>query len=304
MSPVIIDCDPGIDDALALFVACASPEIELEAVTTVAGNRPVEQTSKNAARVLAAAGRGGTPVLRGCGRPLAYPEPRCNRIHGLDGLGGSTLPAGRPLMERHAVEFLASALTEERHDPLVLIAMGPLTNLAALEIQHPGILKRAKCLLVMGGAAFRAGNVTPNAEYNFHADALAAHTVLNSGARIFLFGLDVTMKAAVSEKWLESVRRLGTRCGLAAHQMLRSYAVRDPALHDACPVGYLLAPHLFAGTACRVSVDWQSGTTEGRLHAQPALDAADADGNSVEVFTTVDAEALMSLVRSRIAELP
>jgi purine nucleosidase len=301
---VIIDCDPGIDDALALFLACASPEIELLAVTTVAGNRPVETTSQNAGRILHAAGHDEAPVFTGCARPLAYTEPRCNVIHGEDGLGGWMLPLGRQPTARHAVDFISSALLESEIAPVTIVAIGPLTNLAMVEIKRPGLLKRAKSLLVMGGAAFRSGNVTPSAEFNFHADALAAHTVLTSGADVLLFGLDVTSKAAMADAWVASFGSLNTRCGRAAHGMLRAYAVRDPALHDACPVAYLVEPRLFTGTPCAVSVDWRPGPTEGHLCAWPSSHPRRPHAPNAAVFTDVDSERLLALVHERIARLP
>jgi purine nucleosidase len=299
---IIIDCDPGIDDALALFFACASPEIELAAVTTVAGNRPLETTCANAARILRAAEREDTPTHAGCARPLAYPEPRCNAVHGEDGLGGSALPSGRRYDQEHAVEVIASALRDSA--PVTLVAMGPLTNLAVIEIKYPGLLKRAKSILIMGGAAFRPGNITPSAEFNFHADALAAHTVLGSGADILLFGLDVTAKVTLTDAWITSLARLGTRCGRAAHDMLRGYALRDPALHDACPVAYLVAPQLFSGAPCAASVDWRPGPTEGHLSAWRRSHHRLPHGPNATIFTDVDPLRLLALVHSRIARLP
>jgi purine nucleosidase len=301
---IIIDCDPGIDDAMALLLACASPELELLAVTTVAGNRPVETTTRNAGRILRVAGRDATQVFAGCKRPLAYPEARCNGIHGEDGLGGSTLPDGRQPANRHAVDYIEGVLLDSAIDHVTVVAMGPLTNLALAEIKHPGLLKRARSLLIMGGAAFRSGNVTPSAEFNFHADALAAQTVLASGANVLLFGLDVTSKASMNDAWIASFAALSTRCGQAAHSMLRGYAVRDPAVHDACPVAYLVEPRLFSSAPCGVSVDWRPGPTEGNLSAWSSSHQRRPYAVNASVFTDVDSEGLLALVQQRIACLP
>jgi purine nucleosidase len=304
LSRIIIDCDPGIDDAMALLLACASPELELLAVTTVAGNRPVETTTRNAGRILRAAGRDATQVFAGCKRPLAYPEARCNDMHGEDGLGGSALPPGRAPENRHAVDYIEGVLLDSEIDHVTLVAMGPLTNLALVEIKHPGLLRRAHSLLIMGGAAFRSGNVTPSAEFNFHADALAAQTVLASGANVLLFGLDVTSKASMNDAWIASFATLNTRCGRAAHSMLRAYAARDPAVHDACPVAYLVEPRLFSGAPCAVSVDWRPGPTEGHMCAWTSSHPRRPHSTNASVFTDVDAERLLALVHQRIACLP
>ena len=307
MSPIrklIIDCDPGIDDALALLLACASPEIELMAVTAVAGNRSVETTAANAGRVLNAAGRRGVPVFSGCARPLAHVSPRFNLIHGEDGLGGVSLSTGRIPDATHATDHIARTLYESEPDTLVIAAIGPMTNLALVEIKHPGLLKRARSLLVMGGAAFCPGNITPNAEFNFHADALAAHVVLNAGSNLHLFGLDVTSRAVMPEAWIESFADLDTRCARAAHDMMRAYAARDPWLHDACPIAYLLDPTLFTGESCCVSVDWRPGPSEGQTSAWRACDERRPHPPNAQVFTDVDGERLRALLHSRIASLP
>src|SRR5574341_643544 len=269
MKRLLIDCDPGIDDALALLLACGSPEFELLGVTAVAGNRPVDVTGLNACRVLDLAGRHGVPVYAGAARPLASAQPRCNLVHGEDGLGGVPLAAARSPAGEHASDFIARALLQAPPSTLTLAALGPLTNLALAEIKHPGVLQRARSLVIMGGAAFRPGNVTPCAEFNFHADALAAHTVLEAAPHIHLFGLDVTSQAAMPEQWITSLAELGTRSGRAAHAMLSAYAQLDPLLHDACPLAWLLEPQLFSGEACVVSVDWRPGLTEGQSHAWP-----------------------------------
>lgn len=301
MTRLIIDCDPGIDDALALLVACGSPEFELLGVTAVAGNRPVHITTGNAGRVLELAGRQDVPVYAGAVRPLAQPEVRCNLVHGEDGLGGVRLPAGRPPAAEHASDFIARMLLGEPAGSVTLAAVGPLTNLALAEIKHPGVLLRARSVVVMGGAAFRPGNITPCAEFNFHADALAAHTVLSSGSKIHLFGLDVTSKAAMSDAWIASMGALDTPAGRVAHSLVRAYAQEDPLLHDACPVAWLLEPGLFAGEPCAVSVDWRPGLTEGQSHTQRMSGKRPAERANAMVYTDVDTPGLLALVLKQIS---
>src|SRR5205085_7927837 len=185
-----MDCDPGIDDALALMLAAASPELRLLGVTCVAGNVPVTLTAPNARRLLDLAGCTSVPVCAGCARPIARADMRSDGVHGSNGLGGVVLPGeGRP-EAMHATDYLADVLLREAPGSITVIAVGPLTNLALVELKHPGTLRRARELLVMGGAAFRPGNVTPHAEFNFHCDPVAAHVVLEAGASLTLFGLD------------------------------------------------------------------------------------------------------------------
>ena len=187
---------------------------------------------------------------------------------------------------------------------VTLVAVGPLTNLALAEIKHPGLLQRVKSLLVMGGAAFRPGNVTRCAEFNFHADPLAADTVMNAGPQVQLFGLDVTSKAAMSQAWIASLRELDTRSGRAAHAMLQAYAQEDPLLHDACPVAWLLEPALFSGEPCAVRVNWRPGFTEGQSCTRPMSRSPQPERVNAMVYTDVECARLLALVRERLARLP
>lgn len=304
MTRLILDCDPGIDDALALLLACGSAEFELLGITTVAGNRPADITAVNACRLMDLAGRHDVAVYAGASRPLAQAEARCNLVHGEDGLGGVQLPEGRAPAAEHASDFIARTLLTEPTGSVTLVAVGPLTNLALAEIKHPGLLQRAKSLVVMGGAAFRPGNITPCAEFNFYADPLAAHTVMESGPQVHMFGLDVTSKAVMSEAWIASLGELDTRSGQAAHAMLRAYALEDPLLHDACPVAWLLEPALFSGEPCAVSVDWRPGITEGQSCTRRMAGKRAAERANAMVYTGVDGARLLALVRERLARLP
>jgi len=218
-------------------------------------------------------------------------------VHGTHGLGGVALSPGPPPQPRHAVDALAQALHDEPPGTLTLVAVGPLTNLALLETMHPGALRRAQRLLVMGGAVSVPGNVTPHAEFNFHSDPIAAHIVLGAGAPVELFGLDVTTQAIMSPDWIVSLREVGTRCAQAVHAMLSGDAKRELLLHDACPVACLLEPDLFDGADHPLGVDWAPGPTEGRVHVQDG-------GGTSRVVTRVDAARLLDLVRERFGRLP
>lgn len=301
---LLIDCDPGIDDALALLLACGAPELNLIGVTTVAGNRSVEMTADNACRVLDLAGRHDVPVHAGCSHAITMPQARTNTVHGEDGLGGVELPRGRGATGQHAVDVIEQALSSGPAGSLTLVAIGPLTNLALAEIKRPGLLKRAQRVLVMGGAAFCDGNITPSAEFNFHADALAAQVVLGSGAELLLFGLDVTRQAGMPADWVAALGDLGNRCGPVARDLIRGFRRDKPLLHDTCPVAWLIAPQLFGAERCRVEVDWRPGLTEGHLAAKRIALARADFGSPVEVFTSVQSDALRELLRQRLARLP
>ncbi|SFU93809.1 nucleoside hydrolase [Pseudoduganella namucuonensis] len=304
MRHIIIDCDPGIDDALALLLAAGSPALELLAVTTVAGNRPVATTSVNARRLLDLAGRGRVPVYAGAARPLGYAEPRCNLVHGEDGVGGVDLGAAAPVQEGHAAVRLVELLAAHPPHSVELVAVGPLTNLALAESLAPGILRRARRLLVMGGALRVPGNVTPAAEFNFYADPVAAEMVLASGANTMLFPLDVTSSAIMSPSWIGSFGELDTACGRAAAAMLRAYAALDPLLHDACPVAWLLDETLFTGEPCHLEVDWRPGATAGHVLARFGEMMDGGHQANAMAMTAVRNDALLALVRAAIGTLP
>ncbi|MBB6255183.1 nucleoside hydrolase [Nitrospirillum iridis] len=299
MTAVLIDCDPGIDDALALALAVASPELDVRAVTCVAGNRPVDITAANARRLLDLFGRPDIPVHAGGARPLLYPEPRTNLVHGEDGLGGVVVGRhARPIAADHAADVLAHLLLSPRGADLTVVAMGPLTNLALAEIRHPGLLARARAIHVMGGAAHCPGNVTPTAEFNFWADPAAAHVVMTAGARLEVFPLDVTSQAAMTPAWLAALAAQSTRSAQALAAMLAVYGEQDPLLHDACPVAALLRPRLFSGGTGLLEVDWRPGSDEGRSHFH-----AGGEINAV-LHTGLDADGLLSLMAERLARLP
>lgn len=306
MKQIIIDCDPGIDDALALLLAAGSPSLQLLAVTTVAGNRPVATTAVNGRKIMDLAGQRQVPVYAGAARPLGYPEARCNLVHGEDGLGGVDIGANldATVQQGHAANRLVELLLAHPAHSIELVATAPLTNLALAECLSPGILRRARRLLIMGGALRFPGNITPAAEFNFYADPVAADMVLAAGANTVLFPLDVTSSAIMSPAWIRSFHDLDSACGRAAAGMLEAYAALDPLLHDACPVAHLLDQTLFTGEPCHVEVDWRPGPTAG--YAQTWF-GEQMDGQhqaNALAMTAVRNDALLELVRSAIATLP
>ncbi|HEU4460270.1 MAG TPA: nucleoside hydrolase [Methylibium sp.] len=302
---VVIDCDPGIDDALALFVAAASPErLRLLGVSCVAGNRPVETTTANACRVLGAAGRTDVPVHAGAAQPLAPHPARCNLVHGEDGLGGVAIDAPPAAQAELAASFLLRTLGDGPAGSVTVVALGPLTNLALAERARPGLLRRARSVVVMGGAVTCPGNVTPRAEFNFHADSVAAQVVLAAGAEVELFGLDVTSKAVMSAAWIDSLAALDGRCAALAHRMLRAYATQDALLHDACPLAWLLRPALFASQSWRLDVDASPGDSQGQVRGEPIAGSIALARGAARVHTQVDTAGLLALVAQCLARLP
>jgi len=301
---VIIDCDPGIDDALALLLAAGLPGLDLVAVTTVAGNRPVEVTALNARRVLDLADLASVPVHAGAARPFGYREARCNLVHGADGLGGVDLPASGPIMPGHAAWHLAQLLTGAPVGSIDLVAIGPLTNLALCEMLAPGSLARARRVAVMGGALRVPGNITPAAEFNFYADPTAARMVCDAGADLWLFPLDVTSQAVMDPDWIGTLGRATNACGRVAGEMLAAYALFDPLLHDACPIAWLAQPELFRSEDCHVQVDWRDGPSAGHVQGWFA-GRDDAPGPfNARVVNGVDNDALLALVAQAIGRLP
>ena len=304
MTRVILDCDPGIDDALALLLAAGLPAIELLAVTAVAGNRPVEVTAANARGILDLAGLHAVPVFAGAAKPFGYCEPRWNLVHGAAGLGGVALGPSRPVQDGHAAVRIAELLREAPAGSIDLVAVGPLTNVALCEALHPGILRRARRVLVMGGALQVPGNVTPAAEFNFYADPVAARMVLASGAEVLLFPLDVTGKAVMDPAWIAAFGSAPNACGRTAGAMLEAYAALDPLLHDVCPVAWLADPSLFSGAPCHVQVDWREGASAGHVQAWFAH-RDDAPGpHNVQAMHSVRNAELLALVAGAIGRLP
>lgn len=304
MKQIIIDCDPGIDDALALLLAAGSPSLRILAVTTVAGNRPVATTAVNGRKIMDLAGRREVPVYAGAARPLGYAEARCNLVHGEDGLGGVDVGDAAPVQEGHAANRLIELLLSHPPHSIELVATAPLTNLALAESLSPGILRRARRLLIMGGALRFPGNITPAAEFNFYADPVAAEMVLAADANTVLFPLDVTSSAIMTPAWIESFNQLGSVCGRAAAGMLQAYAELDPLLHDACPVAYLLDETLFTGEPCHLEIDWRPGVTAGHTLAWFGEQIDDAHAANALAMTAVRNDALLELVRSAIGSLP
>lgn len=269
--PVILDCDPGHDDAIALILALASPELKVLAVTTSAGNQTPDKTLNNALRILTLLGRDDIPVAAGAPKPLARELIIADNVHGESGLDGPKLPD--PAFAPQAmtgIELMARCLRESP-EPVTLVPTGPLTNIALLLAAHPELKSKIARIVLMGGAA-GAGNWTPAAEFNIYVDPEAADMVFKSGIPITMCGLDVTHEAQVMDEDIERVRAITNPVAQCVAGLLDFFMIyhRDPKwgfagapLHDPCTIAWLLAPELFHGVECRVDIETRGEHTVG-----------------------------------------
>ena len=308
--PIIIDCDPGHDDAVALLLAFASPgELDVLGVTVVAGNVPLAHTQVNARRVCELAGRADVGVYAGCAAPLERPLVTAEEVHGETGLDGSGL--GEPAMalaDAHAVDFIVETLLAAPDGAVTLAPTGPLTNLATAMIREPRIVPRIGEIVLMGGAA-GPGNVTPAAEFNIYVDPHAADVVFASGAAITMLGLDVTNQALATPRRLDAIRALGNAASRAVAGMLefynrhhaRRHGREGGPLHDPCVIAYLLRPDLFTGRRADVRVETADGPDLGRTVVEWA-DGSGAAANAT-VIEGIDADGFYALLTERLARL-
>jgi len=269
---IIIDTDPGQDDAIAILLALASPELEVLGITAVAGNVPLALTEKNARKICELAGRSEAKVFAGAMRPLVRPLVTAEHVHGKTGLDGPDLPEPTmKLQQQHAVDFIVETLMHEESGTVTLCPLGPLTNIALALIREPKIAPRIKEIVLMGGGFFEGGNTTPAAEFNIYVDPHAADVVLKSGIPIVFMSLDVTHKALTSRDRVDAFRKLKTKVGDATVALLEfferfdeeKYGTDGGPLHDPCVIAYLLKPELFRGRTVNVEVEISSELTMG-----------------------------------------
>jgi len=306
---IVIDTDPGIDDAVAILLAVASPELEVLGIAAVAGNVALLRAERNARAVCELAGRGDIPVYAGCSRPMGRPLVTAERVHGASGLGTLVLPEPSQAPQAgHGVDFLIETLLREEAGSITLCALGPLTNIAMALVKSPKIAPRVRELVLMGGASHSLGNVTPAAEFNVHVDPHAADIVFASGMPIVMMPLDLTYQVLSTAPRLERLRALGNRCGLATAQLLTpipGYAGRFAdglPLHDPCVIAYLVAPELFEGSAVNVAVETVGPLTLGMT----VVDWWGVSGRAANtrVMHKIDADGFYALLAERLARLP
>lgn len=302
--PIIIDTDPGIDDAVAILLALASPELDVQGLIAVAGNVPLTATARNARAIVELAGRPEVAVYAGCPRPIAPGAGGAGDAHGDSGLGDVVLPAPAvPPRPEHGVLWLVENLRRARPNSITLCALGPLTNLATALVLAPEIAAGVAELVVMGGGT--RGNMTPAAEFNIHADPQAAALVFASGLPIVMVPLDLTETVVSTPERIAPIVALGTPCGAAAAALLgpRQGLGRPPmAMHDPCVIAYLLAPELFRGRPADVAVETRSELTRGMT----VIDWRGRSGRrpNATVLETADADGIYRLIAERLARLP
>lgn len=296
--PIIIDCDPGQDDAINLLLAMSSPdELEIRGITAVAGNVPLELTERNTRQICDIAGRSDTRVFAGCAEPMQRPLLTAEKVHGNTGIDGVAIVEPRtPLEEQHAVDFLIETLLST-DVAVTLVPTGPLTNIGTAFRREPSIVSRVSEIVLMGGAMREGGNHSPSAEFNILVDPHAADIVFRCGRPITVFGLDATHQVLATEERLARIRAIDSAAGQATAGMLDFYDRHDTAkyqspgapLHDPCTIAFLLKPGLFEGKRCNLTVETESELTMGhtavdfwRVTDRPAnvnwIYQADADG--------------------------
>ena len=301
---VIFDCDPGVDDGVALLLALsAKTEIELLGITTVAGNVSAELTARNACVIRDIARRPEVPVFAGCTRPLVRDPVEAGHFHGESGLGD--LPIREPTRgadREHAVDFLVRTLSNASPESVSLVITGPMTNVATALRRHPRCLQGVKDFVIMGGARSEGGNITASAEYNIYADPHAAQAVFNAGRPVWAFGLDATHQVRATPSRTAAIKALGSDTARAAARLIE-YSNALPAngpraqgspLHDPCPIVWLIEPRLFEFVPCYVDVETESALTLG--HTAVEFRARADRAQNVRWAVRADADGVFSLI--------
>jgi inosine-uridine nucleoside N-ribohydrolase len=306
VTKIILDCDPGHDDAIALMLALGSPEVELLGVTTVAGNQTLAKTTANAIRVLEHLGREAIPVAAGADRPLVREGPVAARAHGESWLDGPELPLpAREPENAHAIDWMAGVLAAEPR-PVTLVPTGPLTNVALLLARYPQLARRLDRIVLMGGA-IGEGNMTPAAEFNIWADPEAARRVFSGGVDLTMVGLDVTQRALLTDAHAGRLRATG-RAGRLVADLYDFYVLHrerhgrsGAPVHDALAVAHVIDPSLLQTLCCGVMVDTGPELSRGRTYVD-RFGSAGWRANC-HVAVDVDAERFLELLIERITRL-
>ena len=306
---IIIDCDPGQDDAVALFLAIASPdELDLLGITTVAGNVPLELTQRNARQMCDIAGRFDVPVYAGCAAPMLRPLKTAEMIHGETGINGiDVIEPKTPLQSQHAVDYIIDTLLDAEDDSTTLVPVGPLSNIGTAIDREPAILPKIEQIVLMGGAMREGGNRTPSAEFNILVDPDAADIVFRCGRPITQMGLDVSHQVLSTRDRVERIKALGNPVADATAAMLsffdrydtKKYTSKGAPLHDPCTVAYLIKPELFEGKVCNVSIETRSELTLGHT-AVDFWHVTDRPLNTNWIHS-VDADGFYDLLIERFA---
>ena len=306
---IILDCDPGLDDAVAMFLAQGDPRVELVAVTTVGGNAPLDAVTRNALSLATAAGV-TAPVAAGAGRPLVAVPENASHIHGDDGLGGVTLPEPTTTLDpRHAVQVIIEEIMARPAGTVTLVPTGPLTNIALALRQEPRIVERVREVVFMGGG-YNTGNATPVAEFNVYADPEAAAMVVGAGWPVTMVGLDLTHQAIATPDVVTEIAEVGTDTARLVADLLDVYGdayrasgrgFEGAALHDPCAVALVIAPELFTCRPAPLDVELTGKLTRGMTVADLRSDAP--EGCRTAVATHIDTTGFWALLREALIRL-
>jgi purine nucleosidase len=308
--PIIIDTDPGQDDALAILLALASPELAVLGITCVAGNVPLDKTTINARKVCELAGRSDTRVFAGASGPLSRTLVTAEYVHGKSGLDGYELPDPvMPLQEQAGVDFIVETVMNAPAQTITLCALGPLTNLGLALQAEPRLGERLQEIVLMGGGLFEGGNTTPAAEFNIYVDPEAADMVMHCGAPVTMIPLDLTHQTLTSDAIIEAFRSMPNQTGPASAGLLdfferfdvEKYGSQGGPLHDPNVIAFLLQPELYGGRVINVEIETASALTRG-------MTVADWWGvtgrvKNVNYLRHVDVDGYWALLQERLATL-
>ncbi|MBU1306476.1 MAG: nucleoside hydrolase [Alphaproteobacteria bacterium] len=309
---IIIDTDPGQDDAVAILLALASPkELEVLGIVAVAGNVGLEHNARNARKVVELAGRPDIAVYAGCARPMRRHLVTAEHVHGETGLDGPDLPEPSiALQQKHGVDYIIDTLMAAEPGTITLCTLGPLTNIGMALVKQPAIAERIAEIVMMGGAYFEVGNITPAAEFNIYVDPEAADVVMRSGVPITILPLDVTHQIQSTPERLAAIRGLGNKSGKAVYEMLtfsetfdlEKYSWSGAPLHDPTVIAWLLQPELFDGRHCNVVIETASELTVGMT----VVDYWHVTGRvrNATYLRNGNAEGFFELLTERLARLP
>ena len=308
---IIIDTDPGQDDAVAILLALASPDcVNVLGITAVAGNVPLDLTLRNTRIICELAKKTSMPIYSGCSKPLKRALVTAEHVHGKTGLDGIILPEpSMPVQELHAVDFIIDTLNNNPINSITICALGPLTNVAMALLKEPNIAKRIKQIILMGGAYFEVGNITPAAEFNIYVDPEAAKIVFNSGVNITVLPLDVTHKALTSEKRVEAFKNINSPVGNAVAKWTNfferfdkeKYGSKGAPLHDPCVIAYLIEPNIFYGRYVNVEIETSSELTRGMTVAD-WWKVTDREPNAMFIGD-LDSNRFFDLLTERLSKL-
>ncbi len=307
--PIIIDCDPGQDDAIGLLLAMSSPDdLDILGVTTVAGNVPLALTERNARQMCDIAGRTDVPVYAGCSKPMVRDLVTAEKVHGKTGIDGiDIVEPKQPLEDKHAVDFIVETLNGAGQESITLVTMGPLKNIAESITTDSSILEKVEQIVLMGGAMREGGNISPSAEFNMLVDPHAADIVFRCGRPLTVMGLDVTHQVLATPERRDRIRAIDNEAARATAAMLDffnrhdtlKYGSMGAPLHDPCTIAFLLKPDLFEGKFCNISIETESELTMGNT-AVDFWQVTERPKNATWMHT-VDADGFYELLIARLS---